>query len=84
MRSQIKRPLGNMLANPSGGCSGVGEWSRPAAGVKTEGCLDDPLATIIAMAFVSKFDQDRDQLSVVKQHQRVAVGAVRSDPYFIG
>lgn len=84
MLAEDERLMANMLADPVRRVGRASEGPWPATGVQSEGRFDDPLATTVAMAFIGKFNQDRDQLAVVEQHQRVAVGAVGSDPYFVG
>ena len=45
--------------------------------------LDDPFATVLLVTLVGKFYQDRDKLSVLKQQDAFAVGAIGSYPQFV-
>lgn len=84
MAVQNERPLANMMADPVGRVIRASEGSWPATGIQSEGGLYDPLATLVAVAFIGELDEDRNQLAIVEQHQCVAVRAVGSEPNFIG
>ena len=72
-----------MLADPS--CSMISsiEKRRGIERVYSKERLDDPFATVLLVTLVGKFDQDRDKLSVRKQQDAFAVGAIGSYPQFV-
>jgi len=81
--AQHKWFLANVIAHPDCCVRGGSEIIGYALMFQPEGRLDRPLAALLAVACIGKFDQDCDELAAGKQKERVFVGAVRPDPYSI-
>jgi hypothetical protein len=59
---------------------------RSSWGIKfdAEDRLNHPFMTVIAMTLVRKFDQDCDQLTVIKQQYPLAIRTLGSYPQSVG
>jgi len=75
--------LAKVVAHPDCCVRGGSEITRHALVPQPEGGFDRPLAALVAVARIGKFDQDCDELTAGKQKERVFVGAVRPDPYSV-